>query len=124
LLGISKEEQLNIHPLRGSIFETFIVSEMVKKRTNSGKEINLFYWRDKTGREIDIIIDEGLSLLPVEIKSGKTVNQDYFKNLLYWMELSSSENGVVIYAGDLDQKRSNGITVSSWKKLMEEGFLG
>lgn len=124
LLGISKEEQLNIHPLRGSIFETFIVSEMVKKRTNSGKEINLFYWRDKTGREIDIIIDEGLSFLPVEIKSGKTVNQDYFKNLLYWMELSGSENGMVLYAGDLDQNRSNGIKVSGWKNLMEDGFLG
>jgi predicted AAA+ superfamily ATPase len=124
LLGISREEQLHLHPLRGSIFETFVVSELVKKRTNAGKEINLFYWRDKTGREIDIVIDEGLSLVPVEIKSGKTVNQDYFKNLLYWMDLSGSENGEVIYAGEMEQKRSNGITVSGWKKLMEEAFLG
>lgn len=123
-MGISKEEQLRIHPLRGSIFETFIVSELVKKRTNSGKEINLFYWRDKTGREIDIIVDEGLTLLPFEIKSGKTVNQEYFKNLIYWMELSSTENGIVLYGGEQDQKRSNGITVSGWKKLIEDGFLG
>lgn len=123
LLGITKEEQLVTHPLRGSIFETMIVSELVKKRTNSGKEINLYYWRDKTGREIDIIIDEGLTLLPVEIKSGKTVTNEYFKNLIYWMKLSNSENGVVIYGGEMDQNRSNGIKVCGWINLMKDGFL-
>jgi len=123
LLGILKEDQLSIHPLRGSIFETFIVSELVKKRTNAGKEVNLFYWRDKTGREIDIIVDEGLNLLPIEIKSGKTVTSEYFKNLSYWMELSGSTNGIVLYAGEMDQNRSNGIKVSSWKNLMIDGFL-
>lgn len=40
------------------------------------------------------------------------------------MELSGSENGIVLYGGDLDQKRSNGIRVTGWKNLMEDGFLG
>ncbi|RPA66621.1 ATP-binding protein [Cyclobacteriaceae bacterium YHN15] len=122
LLGISKAEQLAFHPQRGSIFETFVVSEMVKKRTNAGKEINLYYWRDKTGREIDLIIDQGLSLLPIEIKSGKTVTTEYFKNLLYWMKLSNSEKGMVLYAGEQEQKRSNGISVFGWKKMIEDEF--
>ena len=122
LLGISKAEQLAFHPQRGSIFETFVVSEMVKNRTNAGKEINLYYWRDKTGREIDLIIDQGLSLLPIEIKSGKTVTTEYFKNLLYWMKLSNSEKGMVLYGGDQEQKRSNGISVFGWKKMIENEF--
>ncbi|WP_449049635.1 ATP-binding protein [Parapedobacter sp.] len=120
LLGITQEKQLETHPLRGSIFETLIVSELVKKRTNNGKEINLYYWRDKTGREIDIIIDEVNDLIPVEIKSGKTVHPDFFKNLLYWMKLSETTKGFILYGGDQDQSRSNGIIVTSWRNLARE----
>lgn len=106
------------------IFETFVVSELVKKRTNSGKEINLFYWRDKTGYEVDVIIDEGLTLLPIEIKSGKTVHQEFFKNLQYWLKLSENKKGVILYGGDQRQERSNGITIEGWKRLAEDNFLG
>ena len=94
-----------------------MVAELVKKRTNDGKEINLYYWRDKTGREIDIVIDEVNELIPVEIKSGKTVHSDFFKNLMYWMKLSETAKGFILYGGDQDQSRSNGITVTSWRNL-------
>lgn len=123
LLGIRNEEQLAFHPLRGSIFETFIVSELVKKRTHHGKQINLFYWREKTGYEIDIIIDQGISLLPVEIKSGKTITNEFFKNLDYWMKLSNTGSGFVIYGGDQEQRRSSGIIISGWRRLNEPEFL-
>lgn len=123
LLGISTKEQLHVHPLRGSLFETFIVSELVKKRTNTAKEINLYYWRDKTGYEIDLIKEDGMTLLPIEIKSGKTVNAEFFKNLLYWLKLSGEEKGVVIYGGDQDQQRSNGILVAGWKNVVDPDFL-
>ncbi len=123
LLRISTEEQLRLHPLRGSIFETFIVSELIKKRTNAGKEINLYYWRDKTGHEIDVIADEGLTLLPIEIKSGKTISSEFFKNLVYWLKLSDEKQGIVLYAGSQEQHRSNGITVKGWKSLIPPDFL-
>jgi predicted AAA+ superfamily ATPase len=122
-MGITLPQQLNIHPLRGSIFETFIVSELVKKRTNVGKRVNLYYWRDKTGYEIDVIIDNVLSLLPVEIKSGKTITSEFFRNMLYWLNLSGEKSGYVLYAGDQEQKRSNGITVAGWERLRERDFL-
>jgi predicted AAA+ superfamily ATPase len=123
LLGISTVDHLKSHPLKGSLFETLVVSELVKKRTNLGKEINLFYWRDKTGYEVDVIIEDGLTLLPVEIKSGKTVHQQFFKNLLYWLRLSGNESGVILYGGEQRQERSNGITLESWRQLAKEGFL-
>jgi len=124
LLGINDENQLRSHPIRGNLFETFVVSELVKKRTNAGREISLFYWRDKTGREVDVVIDDGTSLLPVEIKSGKTVHQEFFKNLLYWLKLSGNDKGVVLYGGDQRQERSNGITIEGWEQLAEDDFLG
>ena len=111
LLGITSEEQLANHPVRGSLFECLVIIELVKKRTNTGVPVNLYYWRDKTGHEVDIIIDNGDTLIPIEIKAGKTINTEFFKNLLYWNNLSGMKNGYLIYTGEELQKRSNGIEV-------------
>lgn len=119
LLGIRTAKQLANHPSRGAIFETMVVSELVKKRTNTGVPVNLFYWRDKTGHEIDIIADEAGRLLPVEIKSGKTINTEFFKNLTYWRALSGEKKACLLYAGEQHQKRSDGTEVANWRKLPE-----
>ena len=78
---------------------------------------NLYYWRDNTGNEIDVIIDEGLDLLPVEIKAGKTMNKRLLKNLLFWEKLTEKQKGVLVYGGDEDQQRSNDINVKSWRNV-------
>jgi predicted AAA+ superfamily ATPase len=123
LLGITEKNQLINHPLRGALFECFVISEMIKKRYNAGKEINLYFWRDKTGHEIDLIIDGSDQLVPIEIKSGKTVHSEFFKNLKYWQKISGIGHGRIIYAGDSDQKRSDGMEVVSWKELATPGFI-
>lgn len=118
LLGIRNVTQLKTHPLRGSIFESMVVTELIKKRTNAGLAINLYYWRDKTGHEIDVIVDNGEKLLPIEIKSGKTLNSEFFKNIVYWCKISGYEKSVLLYAGDQNQKRSDGKEVFNWKKIV------
>ncbi|MEQ9102954.1 MAG: ATP-binding protein [Imperialibacter sp.] len=119
LLGIQNEAQLVTHPLRGSLFENFIISEMVKTRFNKNEPNNLYFWRDSTGNEIDVIIDKGGKLYPVEIKSGKTVTDDYFKGLNFWSKITGAAEGVVVYAGDAQQKRSNGMEVRPWNQVGE-----
>jgi len=118
LLGIRNQEQLSTHPQRGAIFETMVVAELVKSRTNLGEPINLYYWRDKTGYEVDVIIDEAGVLHPLEIKSGKTIVPAYFKSIHYWMTLSESKTGTVLYAGDLSQNRSSGVKVLNWREYL------
>lgn len=117
LLGITKPEQLPFHFLAGSLFENFIINELLKYRFNQGKNHNLFFWRDNMGHEIDVIIENPNELLPIEIKSGKTITQDYFKGILFWQKLTNTTRGKIIYAGNSDQKRSNGISVLEWKHL-------
>lgn len=119
LLGINNESQIVNHPSRGSLFESLIISEFVKKRTNEGKQINLFYWRDKTGHEVDIIVDNAGILVPVEIKSGKTVNSEFFKKIQYWMSISGFSKGYVVYAGSEDQSRSSGIDAIGWANFIK-----
>jgi uncharacterized protein len=119
LLGITRSLQLQTHPIKGAVFENMVVTEFLKQRTNAGSPINLYYWRDKTGHEVDLIIDHAGKLLPVEIKSGKTVHAEFFKNLVYWNKLSGVKKSIVRYAGEQTQLRSNGIEVKNWRRVFE-----
>jgi predicted AAA+ superfamily ATPase len=117
LLGITQVDQIPLHPQKGSLFENFAINELVKERFNNNEPHNLYFWRDSTGNEIDIVIDKGTSLYPIEIKSGKTVTSDYFKNFDFWSKITGTTGGTVIYGGDQIQKRSNGITVLPWNEI-------
>ena len=76
---------------------------------------NCYYWRDKTGNEVDCIIDKAGSLTAVEIKSGKTINSDYFSNLNFWKILSGNKNkSYLVYGGSDEQKINNNI-VLPWR---------
>ena len=117
LLGIHSEQQLEFHHLYGSIFENLIVSELIKQSYNRAKGEKLYFWRDNIGHEIDVIIDDMSGLFPVEIKSGATINNDFFKGLLYWLNISGIKRGAVIYSGKSTQNRSNGIDIVPWNRL-------
>ncbi len=121
LLGIENPDQLALHPFRGALFENMIVVEFLKNRYNRGKSNNLYFWRDSLGREVDLLIDNHDHLLPIEIKSGQTITEDYFKSLFDWLRISGEEKGWVIYAGDTKQVRSNGITVVPYKESYQIG---
>ena len=60
--------------MSGAIFETFVVNEIIKSYKNAGREPNIYYYRDKDKREIDVIIERNGKLYPIEIK--KTANPD------------------------------------------------
>ena len=117
LLGIRETAQLLYHPLYGSIFENFIVSEVIKYRYNRGEYRPIYFWRDSLGHEIDMVIENTDHLYPVEIKSGKTITPEYFKNLHYWQKLAGKPRGTVIYGGEEVQRRSDGIEVLPWYQM-------
>lgn len=107
LLGIQSAAQLDTHPQRGALFETWVVGELLKVRYNRGLESNLYFWRDRSGNEVDVLIEQGNKLAPVEIKAGQTVSQDYFRNLDYWKKVAGRASGRswLVYGGDKGQPR-------------------
>lgn len=119
LIGIRNIDHLNTHPSRGAIFETMVVSEFVKYKLNRALPVNLYYWRDKTGHEIDLIIDNAGHLTPVEIKSGKTINAEFVKHLNYWKKLSGVKESFLLYGGSQKQLRSDGTAIQNWRELDE-----
>lgn len=117
LLNIQDEGHLAMHPSRGGLFESLVISELLKSRFNRGLTSNLFFWRDSTGIEIDVIIEQGAGLTPLEIKSGQTVTQDFFIGLQKWRKLTNEPaQEFLLYGGNEDLSRS-GVEVISWKHL-------
>lgn len=115
LLGIKTREQLLNHPLRGALFENFVIAETQKRYIHHREEAPLFFWRDQTGHEIDLLIDHAGQLFPCEIKSGATVQSSMFETLRWWHRLTQSppENATLLYGGGEATER-NGIRVRPW----------
>jgi len=118
LLGIKKPEHIDSHPLRGALFENFIVSEFIKNCYNNVQDKNLYFFRDHVGNEVDLILDYGTELVSVEIKASKTVNNDFLKGLNFYKDLSKNQNTkrYLIYTGEEDYDFHN-IKVFSYKSI-------
>lgn len=120
LLGIQNAGQLASHPLRGSIFETFVVSELVKSRLNRGERAAFSFWRDSNGNEIDVVADVGTGMMPIEIKAGQTINRDFFAGLERWTALAGERavSPALIYGGEENHER-RGTRIIGWRKVAE-----
>lgn len=117
LLSISENEQLESHPLKGALFETFVVSELLKMRFNRGKPDNQFFFRDHRGREVDVILDYGMETEAVEIKSGKTVSLDFFGSLRYFADLHGRVRKSYLIYGGTDSYTQKEVEVVSWRDV-------
>lgn len=106
LLGIETPEQMIRDPLLGNIFENFVVIEALKTRLNLGLEPNLYFFRNSNGLEIDLILQEQNKLKLFEVKSGKSLNDEFCRNMKNFSAkynediVSDSTKGTVIYSGE------------------------
>ncbi|MGC4129589.1 MAG: ATP-binding protein [Bergeyella sp.] len=121
LLGISDETQLETHPLKGEIFENFVFAEILKYNDMKTIPAKIFYWRTISGVEIDLILEENFTNTGIEIKSGKTYHQMWWKNILKWREYSpQNKSGNVIYAGNDEVNFKDDRKLISAKNLFEK----
>lgn len=103
LLNLQNHEQLKSHFASGGIFENFIIMEIVKAEFNLGKAVNnLYFWRDNTGHEIDLIMEKAGEIISIEIKASRTGNAAFFEHLRFWQKISGEKpkNSMVIYGGE------------------------
>lgn len=118
LLGIDSPSTLSSHYLRGGLFESMIIADIIKHQWNNGKEHACYFWRDKEGHEIDCILEDLGFPKAIEIKSGHTIAADYFDGIKYFTTASKKDIGSswIIYAGDEQQKRTSA-DVLNWKNI-------
>ena len=116
LLRIKNSEQLSLHPLKGQIFENWVIAEYMKYFFHQGKEAPLYFWRDQHGHEVDLVIDKGTHLDLVEIKSGQTFQKDFMKNIQWLNKLQNRTEGKCIYGGSNILNVQN-IVIEPWDQL-------
>lgn len=117
LLKIYSSNQLAINAYRGSIFENMVISELLKHYTNLAIPSQLYYWRDKSGLEIDLILDNGTEQIPIEIKSGQTITSEYFKNSSRFIKISGAKRAIILYGGKETQLRNESIQIMPWRNF-------
>jgi predicted AAA+ superfamily ATPase len=122
LLGIRSSEQLRAHPLRGSLFESWVASEILKARLHRGLPPDLCFFRDRRGLEVDLLVELASELIAVEVKSGQTVASDFFANLSLF-RARHHESGdhrtlrsCLVYGGDAAQHRHEA-EVLPWREV-------
>lgn len=108
LMNLRNVEDLNRHFSKGALFENFVINEVLKNHLNRHLTPKHYFWNAAGAAEIDLLLDVGGQLLPIEIKSGKTINMHFFDGLKYFQPLSgaTADNSFLIYGGDEVQKRS------------------
>ena len=122
LIGIRTPEQLRSHPLRGPIFETWVISEIVKHRMNLGETRGLFFYRNRDGAEVDLVIEHPSSVTLVEAKSSQTPSSSLFDGARrvrrHMVDSSLPCDVVIAYGGDQYQNRAHGLLIP-WDRVHE-----
>ncbi|OGV27767.1 MAG: AAA family ATPase [Legionellales bacterium RIFCSPHIGHO2_12_FULL_37_14] len=106
LLDIKDKKDLAYSPMRGSLVENFIILELLKNRLNQGIEPSMYFYRDNSQKEIDLILKNGAQLIPIEIKSAQTFTTAFLQGLTYFKQLVGQrcKTGYLIYTGHQAQK--------------------
>jgi len=119
LLGIRNASTIETHASRGALFETFVISEMVKKRYNAGRPADLYFWRDNVGHEIDVLYETPSGLQAVEIKSGTTFAFDWPAAVRKWQGFTKDEalRPIIVYGGEGDYERET-CRVLGWREML------
>lgn len=108
LMGIHNAQQLRTHPLKGEIFETYALSEIMKLKQNRRIIDSLYYFRDSHQNEIDFLIESGYGLIPIEVKLNSTPRKVLLKNIEYFSKLSDSVyKSFLVYSGSETLHRYN-----------------
>jgi uncharacterized protein len=110
---------METHAMRGALFETYIVSELVKQRYNAGLANDLHFWRDNVGHEVDVLYETQHGLQAVEIKSGSTFASDWPTAANKWRSFAAEPvlPTTIVYGGNESYERES-CHLLGWKELV------
>ena len=103
--------------MHGAIFENMVISEIKKNRFNKNQYGEMYYLRDSTGNEVDLVLEKEGSLIPIEIKSSAKYRSLDIKNLKWFQRLYRIEGGMLINQSTENQELENGIINIGWPEV-------
>jgi len=119
LLNITSVLALKKSNFYGAIFENFIITELKKNRLNKQQFGNMYFYRDSTGNEVDVILENENGLMPIEIKSSVKTDSSMFKNIKWFQKVFRQTGGLLIYGGSQNKSFDNAIEQLGWESVSE-----
>ena len=116
LLGIQSEAGLQQHAQYGAIFENWVITEIKKNRYNQGIEGGLYFFRDSTGNEVDLLMEKQGETIAVEIKAAKKMESNMLTGLKYWLKNNRGSNGMLVYGGKSTEALNEQIQRVGWQE--------
>jgi predicted AAA+ superfamily ATPase len=110
LLGLQNSNDLNLHFAKGQIFENMIILERIKHAYNFKTHEKHYFWRDTSGLEVDLLIEQNQEFKAVEIRSGQTIQKEQFQSLLKFQTFAGNQENFLVYGGiekQIREKLSN-----------------
>ncbi len=118
LLSLENKDQVETHYLKGVLFENLVILEVLKMRLNLGLPHNLYFWRDRTGHEIDLLAEWGGKIHAIEIKANATFNPNFIKNLSYFKTFAKESKCYMAYTG-LQNGMYNGVNFFLFRQICD-----
>lgn len=123
LLGIDSPEEMRSHFAMGLLFENMVVMDLYKQIQNRLSSSQLYFFRDNNRNEVDVVLDAGSTLTPIEVKAGATFNSDYLDGVTYFQNLHTENGpkhgpGYIVYTGDRETTIQDNHLIN-WKNLKE-----
>jgi predicted AAA+ superfamily ATPase len=118
LLDLGSAKELETHYLVGSIFENFVVADIQKELMNRKSMDRLFFFREKNGNEVDLLIKRGETFIPIEIKKAGTFSHSFTKGLKYWnsLDVRNTALPVIVYTGETEDA-GNSYRLVNWRQV-------
>ncbi len=117
LLGIQNETQVLKHPHYGALFENWILTEIRKNRYNKGLAGGMYFFRDSTGNEVDLLLEKNGETFAIEVKAGKKINSEMTSGIRYWLKYQPQSKGILFYSGKSGINSTDEIQVENWEEV-------
>lgn len=118
LLGLKSSAAVQKSQVYGALFENWLISEIRKNGYNKGENNNMYFFRDSTGNEVDLILEKGDGPMAIEIKSGTKPNNNMLNGLKYWQKSEPKSQGILLHGGQSNEMISEQISILPWTEVV------
>jgi uncharacterized protein len=118
LAGLRRNEDLDSWSAKGASFEGLVAGELMAKAQLDLSAPRFSFYRTQAGAEVDLLIEDGKTIHPVEIKHGASVGQHDTVGLRHCMGDLGIAKGYIVTRGEEVRRLGNGITVLPWREIV------
>ncbi|MYC61400.1 MAG: ATP-binding protein [Caldilineaceae bacterium SB0661_bin_34] len=119
LVGLKDPEHAAAGPMGGAIFETAVLSEIVRSLTHQGMDPQVYFWRTMAGTEVDFIVETTAGLVPIEVKLSGTPRPGMAASVKSFQRdlADTAMPGYVVHPGEIQLPLGAGVTAIPFANL-------